>query len=273
MSKSQASAGYFRNGMPYNRVGHGPRSLVVLQGLVFEHKPLTERSARFMLSAHRFLEEEYTTYVVSRRPGLPQGYSMRDMADDYAMMIREEFGEPVDVLGTSTGGSIAQHLAADHPEVVRRLILHASAHTLGDAGKEVQVRVADLAQQGKWRKASGELLSFMTSANRFGRITAAIGSFFMALTAPDDASDLAVMVEAEDKHDFQARLGDIRAPALVIAGAEDPFYSEALLRETAAGIPNARLILYPGKGHAPTGKQLERDVLAFLREHGIDPRS
>jgi hypothetical protein len=33
----------------------------------------------------------------------------------------------------------------------------------------------------------------------------------------------------------------------------------------SAGIPNARLILYPGMGHPASGKQFERDVLAFLR--------
>ncbi len=273
MSESQGSKGYFHNGLPYNRLGHGPRVLVVLQGLVFEHKPLTERSARFMLSAYGFLAEEYTTYVVARKPGLPSGYSMQDMARDYAVMIREEFDGPVDVLGTSTGGSIAQHLAADHPELVRRLVLHASAHTLGEAGKEVQMRVGHLARQGKWRKASSTFLTFILSTSHFGKIAAAIGSLFMAWTAPDDASDLVVMVEAEDKHDFRARLGEIRAPALVIAGARDPCYTEALLRETAAGIPNARLILYPEKGHAPAGKRFERDVLAFLQQDVREQRS
>jgi len=49
-----------------------------------------------------------------------------------------------------------------------------------------------------------------------------------------------------------------------VAGDEDPFYTPELFRETAAGIPNARLILYPGKGHAPSGKRFRRDVLAFL---------
>lgn len=88
MSNFQASAGYFRNGLPYNWVGHGPQILVVLQGLVFEHKPLTERSARFMLSTYSFLQGEYTTYVVTRKTGLPRGYSMRDMADDYAVRPR-----------------------------------------------------------------------------------------------------------------------------------------------------------------------------------------
>jgi hypothetical protein len=40
----------------------------------------------------------------------------------------------------------------------------------------------------------------------------------------------------------------------------------ALFRETAAGIPNARLVLYKGMGHPASGKQFGRDVLAFLLE-------
>jgi hypothetical protein len=36
---SGASAGYFRSGLPYNPFGHGPRPLVIFQGLVFENKP------------------------------------------------------------------------------------------------------------------------------------------------------------------------------------------------------------------------------------------
>jgi len=39
-----------------------------------------------------------------------------------------------------------------------------------------------------------------------------------------------------------------------------------LFRESAAGIPNARLILYEKMGHPANGKQFERDVMAFLKE-------
>ena len=81
---------------------------------------------------------------------------------------------------------------------------------------------------------------------------------------PKDPHDLVVTIEAEDKHDFKDRLAQITAPTLVIAGDQDPFYTEALFRETAVGIPNARLILYKGMGHPASGKQFGRDVLAFL---------
>ena len=266
MTKTQETTGTFRNGLPYNRLGHGPRILVVFQGLAFENKPLTGLAARLMLSTYSFLRQMFTTYVVTRKPGLPDGYSMQNMADDYAVMISEEFGGPVDVIGTSTGGSIAQHFAADHAHLVRRLVLHASAYTLGETAKEVQMRVGHLADQRKWREASAVLLGFVMSPSRFGKITAAIGSRLMSYTAPDDPSDLIITVEAEDKHDFRDRLAEIAAPTLVVAGARDPFYTETLIRDTAAGIPNARLILYADKGHAPAGKQFERDVINFLQE-------
>jgi pimeloyl-ACP methyl ester carboxylesterase len=86
------------------------------------------------------------------------------------------------------------------------------------------------------------------------------------LGAPKDPSDTVVTLEAEDKFNFKERLAQITAPTLVAAGEQDPFYTPALFRETAAGIPHARLILYPGMGHPASGKHFQQDVLAFLRE-------
>ena len=131
MTSSQPAAGHFRSGLPYNRLGHGPRPLVVVQGLTFENKP-QPGMATWM---YRFLGKDYTVFSVLRRPGLPQGYTLADMAGDYAAMIREEFGGPVDVIGISTGGSIVQPLAADHPDVVRRLVIHSSAYTAERRGQ------------------------------------------------------------------------------------------------------------------------------------------
>jgi pimeloyl-ACP methyl ester carboxylesterase len=94
-----------------------------------------------------------------------------------------------------------------------------------------------------------------------------IGSLLtVSFGVPKDPSDLVVTIEAEDRHNFKDRLAQIAAPTLVVAGDKDPFYPERLFRETAEGIPNARLILYPGMGHPASGKQFNQDVLAFLNE-------
>jgi pimeloyl-ACP methyl ester carboxylesterase len=73
-----------------------------------------------------------------------------------------------------------------------------------------------------------------------------------------------------DQHNFKERLAEITARTLVVAGDKDPFYTETLFRETAAGIPNAGLILSAGMGHPAAGKQFERDTLAFLNECSSD---
>jgi len=263
MVTSSVTAGYLRCGMPYNRLGAGPRPLVIVQGLTFENKP----QAGMMLGMYHFLAHDYTVYSVVRQPNLPQGYTLADMAADYACMIRQEFGEPVDVIGLSTGGSIVQHLAAEHPDVVRRLVIPSCAPTLGAAGKEVQLRLARLARERRWGDAYAALLGFMTQRHPLGKPFVWLMSQAMGLVdAPKDPSDLIVTIEAEDQHAFRDRLVEIVAPTLVIAGDEDPFYTPALFQETASGIPGARLILYEGMGHPASGKQFERDVLAFLQE-------
>ncbi len=95
----------------------------------------------------------------------------------------------------------------------------------------------------------------------------------MPLILPNDLSDLVITIEAEDRHNFKDRLSEITAPTLVVAGDKDPFYSETLFRETAEGIPNARLILYQGMGHPASGKQFRQDVLAFLTEDSARPNN
>ena len=79
-----------------------------------------------------------------------------------------------------------------------------------------------------------------------------------------------VAVSRYADHQPLYRLAQIMAPTLVVAGDKDPFYTEALFRETAEGIPNARLILYKGMGHPAAGKQFSRDVLKFLKEGAVE---
>lgn len=62
------------------------------------------------------------------------GCTLGDIADDCATLIEVEFGGPVDDLRVSTGGAVAQHVAADHPNLVHRLVIHSAAHTLVIAG-------------------------------------------------------------------------------------------------------------------------------------------
>jgi len=266
-TNQQPDKGYFACGIPFNRLGNGPRTAVVFQGLVFENKP----QADMMVGMYRFLDTLYSVYVAARKPGLPQGYTLENMADDYADMIRDEFGGPVDIIGVSTGGSIALHFAADHPDLIRRLVIQSSAYTLSEESKALQLKVADLAKDRHWIRSYAAILGYMAPHNCICRIFSSplvwLGALVAGiLEAPENPDDLVITVEAEDKLNFKERLSEITVPTLIVAGEADPFYPVELFRETAEGIPECKLILYPKMGHPAKGKQFERDVVTFFTE-------
>ena len=268
MAKLNVKTGYFQNGLPYVRFGSGSRNLVIFGGLDFDHKPPSGLQLRMATSGFQRLAENFMLYMVSRKPHLPQDYSMKDMADDYAMMIREEFGGPVDVMGISTGGAIAQHFAADHSESVHCLVLAMTGYSLRDEARELQKRVGNLAYQRKWRAAYSTLITGVYPRGIKKYLFKLLMWLFGALGAPADPSDGLIEIEAEDKHNFKERLSEIKMPTLVIGGEEDFFYP---VRETASEIPNAKLVLYKGFGHNAmfdNKRQFNEDVLTFLVEHG-----
>jgi pimeloyl-ACP methyl ester carboxylesterase len=189
-------------------------------------------------------------YYLNRRADLPQGMTMRALAAEHAQAIRAAFESPVDVIGLSTGGSIAQQLAADHPAVVRRLVLISSACRLGPTGQIAQRRVCARLRAGTVREALAVMAAALVPPRR-GQLAAAvlasaIGPWLLAGVA--SFHDMATTIEAEDAFDL-ARCPPVRAPTLLIAGARDRFYGPRLFEETATLIADCRLSLHPRRGH------------------------
>ena len=163
MVKSGITTGYFKNGIPYARLGSGSRILVIFDGLDFAHRPQSGMMLRMMDSRFKRLYKEFTVYLVKRKPGLPIGYSMQDMSNDYATVITDELGGPVDIMGISTGGPIAQYFAVDHRDLTRKLILASTGYRLTETGQRLQRQLADLVRTGKWRAAAAGMADLMST--------------------------------------------------------------------------------------------------------------
>ncbi|NLF87525.1 alpha/beta hydrolase [Candidatus Bathyarchaeota archaeon] len=249
-----------KNRVPYIQFGKGTKPLLILSGGPgnYLNSP--------MYKEYSFLNKHYTIHMLSRKSRLPQGYSTSDMAEDYATIIKNELNsEPVDVIGESYGGLIAQHLAANHPELIRRLVISMSAYRFSKEGAEMDMRFAQLASEAK-TAAAFRSLAPMFNGNRVKKrllvfFMSRFGSRMLSNLNPED---LLVEGKAEVLHDSKNQLSRITAPTLVVAGDRDFFCPVPLLHETALLIPNAKLIIYKGKGHESLGKQFKRDVLAFL---------
>ena len=258
--------GSLHGGLPYLAVGQGP-PLVVFSGLTAEHANPTGLERRFQLQSLKPLARHFTVYAVNRKPGLPAGTTIKDLAGHYAEAIARQFPGPVLVHGISTGGSIAQQFAIDHPQLVRRLVLAATACRLSSHGREVQRRFAELIKDGRPRRAYAALGPALAATVAGGRAFAALMWLVGGSQRVEDPSDMLVTVAAEDTFDACPQLHRITAPTLLVAGGRDQYYSPELFRQTAERIPNGRLRLYPDKGHAGvlTHKPAIREVVAFLR--------
>ncbi len=268
MANIEIETGYSANGLPYSRMGSNSRTLVIFDGLSFNHKPPSGLMRRMMPASFKRIAGSFTVYTVGRKPDLPAGYSMQDMAADYATMVKEELKPPVDIMGLSTGGPIAQYFAVDYPDLLKRLVFASTGHCLSDSGKRLQRRLAYQAQTGNWRAAAATLADGMFSGAARPIMTSIFwlfGNFMLGSSA--NPLDGLVEIEAEDRHDFTERLAEIKVPTLIIGGELDKFY---MIHQLAEGIPGARLVLYKNTGHAAVMKRrFGEDILAFLNEDTV----
>ena len=222
--------------------------LVVLAGLAPEagvpRGPMRRTHEWSMLPWAR----ERKVFYMNRRPGLPAGMTMAALAAEHAQALREAFSDPIDLLGISTGGSIAQQLAAEHADVVRRLALVSTGCRLGPYAQRLQRQVAARLRGGATRQALAVMAG--SAAPPAGRLPAAVLGWLLAprLLSASGVGDLAVTIEAEDDFDL-SRLPTVRAPTLLVGGGRDRFYDCDLFAETAALIPGCVLEMHPRRGH------------------------
>jgi pimeloyl-ACP methyl ester carboxylesterase len=258
--------GVLPTGHPYARIGSGSRPVVYLPGLSFTAEPSSVASIR--RSWKRWLEpierHDLTMVQVGRRADLPPGSTPADVADDYAVVIRERWEVPVGVLGVSTGGHYAQWLAIRHPDLVTRLVLGFTAHRVPRDVQEDENRAVEHFVAGRWRQGWATFGPW--ALPRFPRLASA-ALWLVGPYVGGRYSDLRVLRidgHADDVHDSSAHLGEIRCPTLVASGGRDLAYPPQLVRELVAGIPDARHIEYPNASHMGPGRVFGEDACAFL---------
>src|SRR3712207_3048598 len=221
------------HGMPSLVWGVGP-PLVYLRGFSTTHTNPAGLQRIAEIRMLRPLAEQFRIHAIARPPGLTSGATMADIASKHADAVRQRFARPVDVLGVSSGGSIALQLAADHPAAVRRLVITASGYRLGEAARKAQLRYVMATAAN--RRGAQHLAAFKVGSKFAARVISPLMWLFDSLLRPKDPSDMVAFARAEDTFDLESRLHDITAPTLVIAGERDQVYPADIVARAARGV-------------------------------------
>ena len=262
--------GFSSNGVPYAKLSDQGPNLVVFTGSELEHQPPSTTAQQGFYIGLKRLTQQYSIYLTSRKPNLPKGYTAQDMSNDFAEMIRNDIGKPVHIMGMSSGGSSAMHLAVDHPDLVDKLVLAMSGYRLNPNGKRVAELWRDLALKEDWQALYQRMGVDVAEGSTPEWLTRLLMRLFgkVLLGSPKSGSDFAIVLDSDINLDVKDKLPAIRQTTLVIGGEKDPFYGADNIRETARLIPNARLSLLKDGGHAVVKSQtkaFEAEILRFLQ--------
>ena len=250
--------------MDYIHFGRGEKVLVILPGLG-DGLQTVKGTALPMAVMYRVFAKDFTVYAFSRKNDLPQGYTTRDMAQDYAQAMDILGIEKVDVFGVSMGGMIAQYLAADFPEKVNRLVLTVTSSRPNPTLVESVEEWIALAEKGDHRALMDSNLRRIYSDSYYRKnrwMIPVVGK----LTKPASYQRFLIQAQACLAHDAYEKLEQIHAPTLVVGGGKDKALGGDASGEIAAKIPGAELFMYLQGCHGlyEEEKDFNRRLLAFL---------
>ena len=252
--------------MKYAVFGSGKKNLIMLPGLG-DGLRTDSKLAVFYAMLYGKFAKEYTVYVFSQKNVMPERYSTRKMAKDMKDAMDILKIEKADIIGVSMGGMIAQHLAADYPESVEKLVLVVSASRKNQYSQSCISGWIEMAKRGDYHRLMMDTLKKMYTKQYIDKnrwmmgIAGKVGN-------PKSYERFITMGYACLYHDAYEKLEKIQAPTLVIGGALDRTLGRKASEELAEKIPNAELKIYPEYGHAlyDEAKDFTQLVMGYLQK-------
>lgn len=249
----------------------GPRdrpTVVLLHGYSAD-KGVWARFARHLTRDHHVVVPDLAGH--GDTPFVPgAGYSAPAQADRVAGLLDALGVRRAHVLGNSMGGFVAAWTALRHPDRVL------SAGLCDAAG----VTAPHVVEGDRRREETGRpvfLLEDVAEFPAFYALTMArppyVPGFVRAAMAQEYVDRRDQLSEIWD--DFAGRdllderLGEITQPSLVLWGSQDQLVDPTAADVWADGLPDARLVTYPGVGHMPmveSPKQCATDYRVFVAE-------
>lgn len=194
-------------------------------------------------------------------PVPPGPYTVDDLGHDVLALMDHLGLDRAHYAGLSLGGMVGMWLAAHAPERVDRLALLCTAAHLPPAQGWLD-RAAAVRAGGMAAVADAVVARWFTAG-----FTDVATYRQMLLATP--VAGYAACCEAIAAMDLRPVLGAIRAPTLVIAGAQDPATPPELGRQIAAAVPGARFVEVADVAHLANVERADAVTRLLVSHYGV----
>ncbi len=242
----------------------GTGSPVVLSHALGLNLSMWDDLAAELATSHQVLRYDHRGHGASAVPMGP--YSMDDLVDDAARLIREWGRGPVAWVGLSMGGMVGQGLAIRHPELISKLVLANTAAKYPEASLAAWAQRIAAVEAGGLEAIANTVMERYFHAEFRARQTAAVAQARATLLRTK-ADGYVAACHAVAGVNWLDRLAQIKCPTLILAGALDVGAPVALSEAMAAQIAGSKLVVMPDASHLSVMEQpvgFSRELRSFL---------
>lgn len=252
--------------MDYVSFGKGNNALIMLPGLA-DGLATVKGMALTLALTYRAYARDYSVFVFSRKNDIPENYSTRDMAEDQAKAMKALGIANANVIGVSQGGMIAQYLAIDHPELVKKLVLAVTLAKQNEIIQSVAGNWLSMAERGDYKSLMIDTAE-KTYSDKFLKRYRCLYLLLGHIGKPKDFKRFLIQAKSCIYHNAYSELDKISCSTLILGGACDKIVGKTASVELADKIANSELFIYSGLGHAAyeEAKDFNKRVLCFLEK-------
>lgn len=180
----------------------------------------------------------------SHVPGPGFDWSMDLLADDILTVAKSTGSKQFHVVGESLGGTVSLYLASRNPQAVKSVTAVSTSHRGGSIRKVLDWRnFVEANGMADWSK------SMMVDRFFPDAISDEVWRWFDGVQCATSAASLLDLADLLIGSDFSKELGEIEAPALLLAPDSSPFVSTDLTADIHKLIPNSEIQVFPSARH------------------------
>lgn len=246
----------------YTIEGEGP--MVTMSHALGCNLSLWDEQAQALSRRYRVLRYDTRGHGQTSAPSGP--YSLEQMADDLHGLLTGLGVAQTHFVGISMGGMIGQIFALKYPNMLLSLILCSTTSRYPTGVRTAWVdRIRTVEAKGMEPMVEPAIQRWFTPPFKERRQDIMDRVRTMIRSTPSQG--YIGCCYAIPTIDVTDRLGEVRCPALIIAGDDDPGTPVSMAHEIQIALPNSKLAILPSASHLCNLEQSEafnRALLGFL---------